>query len=80
MREVIRNVQSARKQAGLQVDDRIKLSLKTDDTELQKAIDEHVETIAAETLAGALGEVVVGGFETEAHVDDVKLQISLAKN
>lgn len=51
MREVIRNVQSARKKAGLEVDDRIQLALLTHENTLQEAITEHASVIAAETLA-----------------------------
>lgn len=56
MREVIRHVQSARKSAGLNVDDRIVLALKTDAPELQKAIEEHADVIKAETLAEAFAD------------------------
>ncbi|HUC20786.1 MAG TPA: DUF5915 domain-containing protein, partial [Candidatus Polarisedimenticolaceae bacterium] len=51
MRDIVRQVQSLRKKTGLDVDDRITLSFSTEDGALQKAVDEHEVTIAAETLA-----------------------------
>jgi len=64
MREVVRNVQQARKEAGLNVDDRIKLSLVTEDPELARAIEEHKQAIADETLAVGL----VGSLEKLKHL------------
>jgi isoleucyl-tRNA synthetase len=79
-REIIRYVQAARKSAGLNVDDRIELSLQTTDSELQKAIAEHKELIATETLAVTI--VNDGEFEHEntATVDGAKLLITLQKH
>ena len=79
MREVVRNVQNARKQAGLDVEDRIVLSLSTDDTELQKALKEHAQTIMAETLAPSLVDGQKLGYETTCTVDGATLTISLKK-
>ena len=78
MREVIRHVQSARKKAGLQVDDRIMLHLATNDEQLRQALTEYADTIASETLATMKqpGDVL---YQTTAMVDGVELQISLAK-
>jgi isoleucyl-tRNA synthetase len=79
MREVVRNVQSARKQAGLNVDDRIKLSLSTTDGELRKAIDEHHKTIADETLAKDVTFDQTLDYETSCTIDGAPLTISLEK-
>ena len=75
MREVIRHVQSARKKAGLQVDDRIILQLTTNDEQLRQAIDEHAEVIATETLA-VFGEV--HDNQSTVTVEGAELEIALA--
>ena len=78
MREVIRHVQAARKEAGLNVDDRINLSLVADDTDLTQAITEHTTTIATETLAETLGEATYE-YATTVKVESVALRLSLEK-
>lgn len=77
MREVIRHVQSARKNAGLNVDDRIALELNSSDDELSKAINEHRDTINAETLA-TTGQTSEN--RSSVKVDGAELNISLEKS
>jgi isoleucyl-tRNA synthetase len=79
MREVVRHVQSARKQAGLNVDNRIYLSLVTENEDLRRAIDEYTETIAAETLAETMTSSVYD-YETTVKVEGNELKISLEKS
>ena len=78
MREVIRFVQAARKKAGLNVDDRIVLSLKTDNAELNEAIKQHHDEIYAETLA--VGDQKDSSEGEAVKVDGAELVISLAKS
>jgi isoleucyl-tRNA synthetase len=80
MREVVRNVQNARKQAGLNVDDRITLSLHSDDSELSKAIQEHKDTIAEETLAASMSKTVADAFTQEVKIEGMSLVIKLARH
>ena len=77
-REVVRFVQNARKSAGLNVDDRIELSLTTDDDELTQAIDEHAGAIRQETLAIIL-DSINDGYEVVALVEGKSLNITLKK-
>lgn len=79
MREIVRNIQNARKQAGLNVEDRITLQLITDTQELNEAISEHNETIMAETLATAL-TAPSNGFEVKVNIEGSELTIRLAKS
>lgn len=75
-REAIRHVQAARKNAGLNVDDRIVLSLTTTDTDLQKALVEYGAVIATETLVQELSSGTYA-HTTEVKVDNAVLGISL---
>ncbi|MGH7157713.1 MAG: isoleucine--tRNA ligase [Candidatus Saccharimonadales bacterium] len=79
VREVIRNVQSARKQAGLNIDDRIILSVSSTDDQLRQAINEHQALIKTETLANGLVFDQRQAFETSCAVDEAPLTISLQK-
>jgi len=78
MREIIRHIQNARKNAGLNVDDRIDLSLTTSGSELQAAIDEHRGTIAEETLATTIQQAEYE-YSTVVAVEGIDLSVSLRK-
>ena len=67
-REVIRHVQELRKQANLEMEDRIILHLETEAPELRKAIDRHRSYIAAETLTQEWAEKPLGERAAGAQV------------
>ncbi len=73
MREVIRQVQSARKQADLHVDDRIKLDISTEDTEISGAIEQFKKEISDETLAVSL---TIGSDHTYLHLTTTDIEKS----
>ncbi|MGI0135288.1 MAG: DUF5915 domain-containing protein, partial [Candidatus Micrarchaeaceae archaeon] len=80
MREVVRVVQNARKEAGLNVDDRITLTLVTHAGELQKAIEEHLATITAETLAADISQTAkYYSHVLSCDIDGMALTVSLQK-
>ncbi len=76
-REVVRAVQEARKQAGLDVSDRISLELAGDD-ELLAAAREHEAYIAGETLATSVGYGADGAGETST-IEGRELRIAVSK-
>ena len=81
MREVIRHVQQARKQAGLQVDDHISLTLMATDEELTSLLSNNnlTDVIKQETLSETLS---IAGDPTDmivVNVEGSELTIGLTK-
>ena len=79
-RELVRTVQEARKQAGLQVSDRIRLSI-SGSSAVAAALDVHREYVMGETLSE---ELAAGGafrpeYETGHRLDDEHWSIGLAR-
>ena len=77
MREVVRRVQNARKKAGLNVDDRIDLSLKANGA-LEHAIKEHEKTILTEVLGEKITQEEYS-YSDQVKIEDQELAISLVK-
>ena len=77
-REIIRYVQAARKNAGLNVDDHIVLSLITTNEDLAQTVKEFGDVIAAETLAGEITGNEYGHVESIA-IEGLEIQLSLQK-
>ena len=78
MRETVRQIQSARKEAGLNVDDHIVLDLVTDSAVLLAAVDEYKATLLAETLAERLEKLGGDVFSKTVTVEGTSLTIKLA--
>jgi isoleucyl-tRNA synthetase len=78
--DFIRLVQSLRKDADLEIQDRIRIYYQTDDTDLLAAIEEWSEYICKETLADILGtsSAVPAGM-TSVTVGETKLYIWIEK-
>lgn len=79
-RELIRLVQSARKSAGLQVDDRISLIIDTGDKSINLSINEHTEIIKQETLSLELLGKGSGEFEQQSEINGSEVIIRLTKH
>jgi isoleucyl-tRNA synthetase len=80
-REVVRHVQNSRKEAKLEVQDRIELYLTTETSALRKAIEAHREYIANETLTAKWSVTLLASanFEANVKVDGQALTIQLRR-
>jgi isoleucyl-tRNA synthetase len=84
-REMVHAIQNARKTAGLQVEDRIELTL-DGDVSLLDAATEHHEYLAGETLAvvfhaggDAIGATATMDYSEQTQIDGLPLSISLRR-
>jgi isoleucyl-tRNA synthetase len=85
-REIVHAVQSARKDAGLEVEDRIELAL-DGDAALLDAASTHRDYLAGETLAveleardGAMIPAAERDYSADLEIDGLKLTISLRRS
>jgi isoleucyl-tRNA synthetase len=76
-REFVSRVQNLRKDAGLQVTDRIRVRYASPAAEVSRALRRHADTIRAETLADSLEESPAGpgGLETDLNGHPVTIGV-----
>ncbi len=79
LREVIRELQVARKEAGLNIDDRIILNMDTKCEHMQKLIQDNLSIINEEVLCVSNG-TLYDGFKKEINVDGEIINIIIKKN
>lgn len=78
MRDLVRHIQSLRKTAGLNVDDRIVLSVKSADELVRRAVADFEKVIKQETLAVEIAKDMQE-HAAEAKIDGMAVKISLSK-
>ena len=77
-RELIRQIQVLRKEAGFKVEDRIMMSLQTESKNLNFVIAKYEDRIKAEVLAtGIVSEIEKPSLKTKTEVGEEKITISL---
>ena len=77
-RELVSKIQAARKDAGLEVEDRILLSLRSESEDMQSAIQAHRTLIMSEVLAVELVELSSEHAEINAGGEQVSLAVAKA--
>ena len=79
-REIVRAVQKARKDAGLNVDDRIRLCLQSADEQVAESVKTWADSIRAEVLAVELADELANpNYSVDTTVNKLPLMISLTR-
>lgn len=80
MRELVRHIQNTRKQANLNIEDRIILSVVSKNRDIHKVLTSHATTIKNETLATSINLKKPTGYRAEVLIDGAPVEIVLKKN
>jgi isoleucyl-tRNA synthetase len=81
-RDIVRNVQNLRKDAGYNIEDRIQLSVQCDDAAVVAAVEVFGDYIATETLADSLSDQLLEGegvSTNEFKLDKAKVVLQVAR-
>lgn len=79
-REIINRVQRMRKEAGLEVEDRIRIAYETESSPLLKAIEIHQTLLSDETLSQPVTSLEREFFSDEHTIDGETLRIAFEKS
>ncbi|HEY5267973.1 MAG TPA: DUF5915 domain-containing protein, partial [Candidatus Saccharimonadales bacterium] len=79
IREIIRLIQNARKEAGFAVEDRISLLIESESPEITQYIEEFKQLIISETLVGEFGEVPKDSFSIFAKIESIETKIFVSR-
>ena len=76
-RELVSKIQNLRKETDLEVSDRIRVTLATDNAELLAAANEFAAVICGETLADKLETAEAAGGDTD--LNGIKCTVTVSK-
>ena len=79
LREIIRQVQVARKEADFDIADRIKLFISSDNTDTLNVINNNIETIKNETLAVEFADNKNPEYECNSDISNSKILIKMSR-
>ena len=79
LRELVRELQVARKEADFNIDDRICLNLSTQDAEINQIISQNLENINAEVLCVS-NDKIQNGFEKTIKIDGKDVVVKMQKH
>ncbi|HLB66032.1 MAG TPA: isoleucine--tRNA ligase [Candidatus Saccharimonadales bacterium] len=79
MRELVRHIQNARKKAGLDVENRIHLGIRSKDSMLNQATTKFYKEIKSETLANTLNEKTEYDYSEDIDIYGMEITIGISK-